>query len=132
MSAGMGVMATTLEDGAECNKKTSGQVRGFGRDSRAYRESGGETHVRRSRRFCRLDHLRRALAATGPEIVLRRLTMNRKRKLPFMAAALISSIALSAWSTPPESKKPKASLLETGLQGPSRMSVGLDRALYVA
>ena len=58
--------------------------------------------------------------------------MNRKRKLPFMAAALISSMALSAWSTPPECKKPKASLLATGLQGPIGSTIGPDRALYVA
>ena len=58
--------------------------------------------------------------------------MNRERKLPFMAAALIASIALSAWSSPPECKKPRATLLAAGLQGSIGMTVGPDRALYVA
>lgn len=44
--------------------------------------------------------------------------MNRERKLPFMAAALIASIALSPWSSPPDCKKPKATLLTSGLHGP--------------
>ena len=44
--------------------------------------------------------------------------MNRKRKLPFMAADLIASMALSAWSSPPECKKLNATLLTSGLHGP--------------
>jgi hypothetical protein len=44
--------------------------------------------------------------------------MNRERKLPFRAAALVASMALSAWSSPPECKKPKATLLTSGLHSP--------------
>lgn len=44
--------------------------------------------------------------------------MNRERKLPFMAAALITSMALPAWSSPPEWKKLTATLLISGLYCP--------------
>lgn len=44
--------------------------------------------------------------------------MNRERKLPFMTAALIASIALAVGSSPPDRKKPKATLLTSGLHGP--------------
>jgi hypothetical protein len=48
--------------------------------------------------------------------------MNRERKLPFMAAALIALMALSAWSSPRECKKPKATLLTSGLHTPLTLS----------
>ena len=48
--------------------------------------------------------------------------MNRERKLPFMAAVLIASMALSASSSPPEYKKPNATLLINGLHGPLTLS----------
>jgi hypothetical protein len=47
--------------------------------------------------------------------------MNRERKLPFMAAALIASMALSGWSSPSEYKKPNT-LLTSGLHGPLTVS----------
>lgn len=52
--------------------------------------------------------------------------MNRERKLPFMAAALIASIALSAWSSSADCKKPKATLRTNGLHGPMRPSERQD------
>jgi hypothetical protein len=48
--------------------------------------------------------------------------MNRERKLPLVTAALLASMALSGWSSPPEYKKPSAALLTSGLHGPSTLS----------
>ena len=48
--------------------------------------------------------------------------MNCERRLPLMAAALLASMALSAWSSPPQCKKPNTTLLTSGLYGPLTLS----------
>src|SRR5690348_11033020 len=59
--------------------------------------------------------------------------MNRKRKLPFMAAAVIALTSVLARSAPPlHAETPKASLLAAGFQGSTGSTVGPDGALYVA
>jgi hypothetical protein len=57
--------------------------------------------------------------------------MNRKRKLPFMTAAFISLLPVSARSAPPRYAAPKATLLAAGLEGSIGSTVGPDGALYV-
>jgi hypothetical protein len=58
--------------------------------------------------------------------------MNRKRKLPFIVAALIVLLTVSGRSEPGRCAASKATLLTAGLEGPIGSTVGPDRALYVA
>ncbi|HZQ55768.1 MAG TPA: ScyD/ScyE family protein [Bryobacteraceae bacterium] len=58
--------------------------------------------------------------------------MNRDRKLPLLAAVFIALLPVSGRSDPARCPEPKATLLTSGLQGPFGITVGPDRALYVA
>ena len=58
--------------------------------------------------------------------------MNPKRNMPFIAAALILLLPVSGRSDPPRCAHGKPTLLASGLEGPIGMTIGPDRALYVA
>jgi sugar lactone lactonase YvrE len=57
--------------------------------------------------------------------------MSSIRKLPVLAMMLITSVTMSATSTPSHSRPPKVTLLASGLQGGAGSTIGPDGKIYV-